>query len=159
MELYIKQRIFSLKDKYNVVDENGNIIFYVEGKVFSIGAKITLFDSFGNEMFYIKQVVPTFMPKYEIYRNNELYAVVKERFSMFSHKIDIMGADRTLLVDGDLWAMDFTVSCNGVLLGHLSKKWFSWGDSYSLYVENSEDAAFFTALSIAVDNCHHNSNG
>lgn len=98
------------------------------------------------------------MPQYEIYKSDTLYAIVKERFAMFSHKIDISGVNRNILADGDLGAMDFTISCDGNIIGELSKKFFSFGDFYRLYIKNPEDAPFFTALSIAIDNCHHNNN-
>lgn len=53
MELFIKQRIFSFGDKYDILDENGNVIFYVQSKVFSFGAKIFLYDNNGNEHYFL----------------------------------------------------------------------------------------------------------
>ena len=51
MKLYIKQRIFSLRDKYHVWDETGTPVFYVEGEVFTLGAKIHIYDMTGQNAF------------------------------------------------------------------------------------------------------------
>ena len=62
MNLYIKQKIFSLKDKYNVCNELGEPVYSVEGELFSWGAKIHLYDLNGGELYYIRQKVLTFLP-------------------------------------------------------------------------------------------------
>ena len=37
MNLYIKERVFTWGDKFDVCDRNGNPKYYVEGEVFSWG--------------------------------------------------------------------------------------------------------------------------
>ena len=155
MELYIKQKFFSIGDKYSIFDENGNEVYYAEGEVFSVGAKISLYDLNGNELFFIKQKVFRLMPEYEIYKGNTLYAIVKKNFTFFRPSITVTGIDCELSAEGSLWAMDFSISKNGAVIGYLSKKWLTFGDSYCLSVNNPENVAFFTILSIAIDNCHH----
>ena len=40
MKLYMKQKVFSWTDKFNIVDEQGNERYYVEGELFSWGKKL-----------------------------------------------------------------------------------------------------------------------
>lgn len=156
MELYIKQRVFTVGAKYDVVDSNSNPVFYVQGKAFTFGAKITLFDNNDNELFYIKQNVFRLLPEYEIYSGDTLFAIVKKKPTFFRPSITVTGINSQIDIDGDFWAMDFSILKDGSLIGHLSKEWFTFGDAYSLNIPNASDAAFFTALVITVDTCLHN---
>ena len=40
MKLYIKQKVFSIKDKFTIKDEEGNDKYFVEGKILSLGKNI-----------------------------------------------------------------------------------------------------------------------
>jgi len=53
LKYYIKQKVFTLKDKFTVKDETGSDIFYVEGEFFSIGKKLHLYTMDGTEQAYI----------------------------------------------------------------------------------------------------------
>ena len=55
MKLYIKQKVFSWKDKFFVKDEFGNDRYYVEGELFSLGKKLHIYDMNGNELAFIHQ--------------------------------------------------------------------------------------------------------
>ena len=50
MDLYIKQKVFSWKDKFSVYDRNGEQRYYVEGEVFTVGKKLHLYDNFGKRI-------------------------------------------------------------------------------------------------------------
>lgn len=47
--------------------------------------------------------------------------------------------------------MDFEVQKDGVVIGTVRKKWFSWGDSYELEIWQEEMEALLVALVIAID--------
>ena len=61
-KLYIKQKVFSFGDKYNIYNENGQAVFSVQGEVFTFGAKIHMYDTTGNEVYYIEQKLFRFLP-------------------------------------------------------------------------------------------------
>lgn len=44
-KLYIKQKVFSFGDKYNIYNESGQPVFSVQGEVFTFGAKIHIYDA------------------------------------------------------------------------------------------------------------------
>lgn len=52
---------------------------------------------------------------------------------------------------GNWWDMDFEVYQNGEIIGAVSKKWFTWGDSYELQIANDETEALLVALVVAID--------
>ena len=158
MKLYLKQKVFSFSDKYDVFDENENVIYNGEAKLFSFGAKIRLLDNMGEEKFYIEQKLMRFLPEYHIFRGEVLCAVVKKEFSFFTPKINVSSDYGEFVILGDFFSMNFSVECNGEYIGCINKKWLSWGDTYELDISDSTDPAFFCSLVIAIDNCLHNEN-
>ncbi|WMJ22540.1 LURP-one-related family protein [Paludicola sp. MB14-C6] len=156
MNLFIKQKIFSWKDRFFVYNENGEVVYEVEGELFSWGAKIHIYNRYERELFYIKQKLMCFLPEYEIYRNETLYARVKKELSFITPKLNVSSNCGDFVMKGDFLSMDFSIECNNVLIGEIHKKWFTWGDTYCLTVVDNEDSAFFTAMVIAIDHCLHN---
>jgi len=159
MKLYIKQRIFALGDKYDIMDENGNAYIHVESEIFSFGAKIRLYDMNGNELFYIEQKLFRFLPKYEIYKNNTLCASLRKEFTFFSPRLTIDSDYGQFEIKGDLLGMDFDILAGNNFIGSISKEWFRLSDCYELNIADTADDAFFCALTIAIDNCLHNGKG
>ena len=158
MYLYIKQRVFSIGDKYDVYDGNGNVVYDVKSEVFTIGAKIHLCDTSGRELFYIKQNFTLFRKQYEIYSGDGLFATVQQEFSFFKPRLTISSIYGEFAIEGSFLSLDFEIKNQGVLVGSVHKKWLSWGDSYEIYIPDGSDIAFFTSLVIAIDHCVHNEN-
>ena len=156
MILYIKQKVFSLTDSYNVYDENLEPVYRVESEFLSLLSKIHLYDMHDNELFFIKKNFTFMFAEYEIYNGELLCAKVKQEFSFLRPRLSVTSTYGDFDIQGEFFDMDFNVICNGELLGRISKEWLSLGDSYRLEVANQKDAAFFTALVIAIDNCLHN---
>ena len=156
LNLYIKQKIFSLVDKYSVYNEFGEPVYNVQGELFSWGAKIHLYDLNGTELYYIKQKVLTFLPEYEIYKGESFCARVKKEFTFFNPRLNVQSSFGDFEIQGSFWEMDFDIQCNGQSLGEIHKEWLTWGDTYCLSIVDPGNAAFFTSLVIAIDNCLHN---
>lgn len=55
MKYYIKQKVFSWKDKFIVKDEQNQEAYSVEGEFLSWGKKLHVKDRNGKEVLYIKQ--------------------------------------------------------------------------------------------------------
>lgn len=156
MNLYIKQKMFSLTDKYKVYDENENIYFDVESEFLTMTPKLHLLDMNGRELFYIHKKFTFMMAEYEIFQGERLCAVIHQQFRFFAAKLDVESDYGSFEIEGDFMGMDYSIRCNGVLIGEVHKKWMSWSDCYELQIPNAEHAAFFCALVIAIDNCLHN---
>lgn len=158
MKLYIKQRVFSLGDKYDIYDANENPVFHVRSELFTIGAKLHLCDTNGQELYYIKRRITLLLAKYEIYKNNILCATISQKMSFFKPRLNVDSSYGNFEIKGDLFGMDYEITRNGQYYGSVHKKWFTWGDSYELDIPDEDNAGFFCALVIAIDNCMHNEN-
>lgn len=156
LNLYIKQKVFSLVDKYSVYNEFGEPVYKVEGELFSWGAKIHLYDLSGAELYYIKQKVFVLLPEYEIYKGDTFCARVKKEFTFLRPRLNVQSSYGDFEIEGQFMEMDFNIQSNGQSLGNIHKEWLTWGDTYCLSIANPENAAFFISLVIAIDNCLHN---
>lgn len=47
--------------------------------------------------------------------------------------------------------MNFQVLQHGVVIGEVSKEWFTWGDSYKVQILNEEIEAIMIAIVVAID--------
>ena len=55
MKLALKQKVFSLKEAFTVMNEAGEPVYEVSGKLISVGHKLTVRDLDGQEAAYIHQ--------------------------------------------------------------------------------------------------------
>ena len=63
MKLYIKQKVFTIKDKFTVKDEAENDKYFVEGKLLSLGKKFYIYNMEKEEVAYIAAApIPNIIP-------------------------------------------------------------------------------------------------
>ena len=156
MKLYIKQRVFSLGDKYNIYNEGQQLIYHVKSQLFSFGAKLFLMNERDEEQYFIKQKITFFLKRYEIYKGNLLCASIEQKLGFFKSQITINSTYGDFEVIGNLWGLDYEIQKDGVYFGAVHKAFLSWGDSYELDIPEETDPAFFAAVVVAIDNCLHN---
>ena len=53
--LYMKQKVFSLKDRFTIKDEYDTDVYYVEGEFLSLGKKLHVYNTRDEEVAYIQQ--------------------------------------------------------------------------------------------------------
>lgn len=156
MRLMIKQRVFSWGDTYDIYDENGNAKYLVKAKIFSFGHQLYVYDMYGNEIGSVHQQLFTFRPKFDIVMGGRTCGTIVKQFTFFKQEYDI--DFNGWHVDGDFMAWDYDVYSGGIPIIHISKEWFTWGDTYMIDIANPADELMGLMLVIAIDaaNCSHN---
>ena len=106
MKLLFKQRLFSWFDSYDIYDESGRAVFTVEGKP-SWGHKLHILNAQGGHIGTVKQVVLTFLPKFELYVGEQYVGSIHKEFTFFKPRfqVDCNGWQ----VEGDLWGWDYRI--------------------------------------------------
>ena len=153
MRYLMKQKLFSLGGAFYIKNDQGQEVFSVEGAAFSFGHQLTFRDMSGNELAFIRQKLLAWGPTYEIYRDGQLFAVVKkELFSFFRHvfTVDVPGPD-DLIAEGDFWDLEFTFSRGERAVATVSRQWFSWTDTYGVDVVEEEDDVLILSSAIVID--------
>ncbi|WP_010095485.1 LURP-one-related/scramblase family protein [Ornithinibacillus scapharcae] len=148
-QLYIKQKIFSLSGKFTVKDQEENDVYYVEGSFMKIPKTFSIMNVTRSEVALITKKVFSFLPKFFVEVNGQEVLTIKKEFSFFKarYTIDAVGIE----VQGDWWDMDFQVLQHGEVVGKVSEKLFTWGDSYKVEILNEELEAIIVAIVVAID--------
>lgn len=148
-QLYIKQKVFSVSGKFSVKDGQENEVYFVEGSFMQIPKTFSIRDSGRNEVALITKKTFSFLPTFFVEVSGQEAVTIKKQFSFLKarYSIDAAGME----VRGNWWDMNFEVYQNGEIIGSVSKKWFTWGDSYELQIANDETEALLVALVVAID--------
>lgn len=157
MRYIMKQRLFSWGDDFFIKDENGQDAFFVDGKALSFGDQLSFQDLSGNELAFIKQRLLSWGPTYEIYKGDQLYAVVKkELFTFFNCRftVDVPGPD-DLEAEGDFLDHEYVFNREGSPVAAVSKQWFSWSDTYGVDIADGEDDILILASTVVIDMACH----
>ena len=153
----MKQDWWCLGDDYTIKDAAGADVIRVDGKVFSIGDQLTIEDMSGRELAVIDQKLLSWGPTYEIWKDNALAAVVKKSvFTLFrcEFTVDVPGPD-DLLAEGDFWEHEYVFVRAGRPVASVSKRYFSWTDTYGIDIEHGQDPILILASAVVIDLCCH----
>ena len=149
MKLLFKQRLFSWFDSYDIYDEYGSAVYTVKGQL-SWGHCLKIYDARDNEIGMIQEKLFTFLPKFEIYMNNQYMGCISKEFTFFKPVFDI--DYNGWHVEGDFWEWDYRImDGSGHCVATVTKELFNWTDTYTIDVENPEDAFAALMLVLAID--------
>ena len=160
MRYVMRQKLLSLADNFTIKNEQEQDVFLVKGKVFSFGDKLSFQDLAGNELVFIDQRLLNWSPTYELWKGGELLAVVKrELFSFIHHRftVDVPGPN-DLEAEGDFLDHEYTISRGGSVVATVSKRWFSWADTYGIEIADGEDDVLVLATAVVADMVCHDHN-
>ena len=149
MKLYIKEKVFSLGDKFTVKDAYGEDKYIVEGEVFTFGKKLHVYDRSGREVAFIKQEVWSFLPRYYVFCGDRQIAEIKKEFTFLFPRYTIEGLGWE--IDGSFMAHDYQITKQGRKIVTISKEWMTWGDSYELDIADPADELVALAVVISID--------
>lgn len=150
MKLLFKQRFFSWFDSYDIYDEQGRPVFSVEGKL-SWGHCLHIIDSVsGRHIATVKEVVLSFLPRFELYINDRYAGCIKKEFSFFKPRYDI--DFNGWHIEGSFMEWDYNIyDSAGIIVAKVSKELWNWTDTYSIDVAHPEDALSALMFVLAID--------
>jgi len=157
MRYVMRQKIWSFGDDFTIKDAGDNDRFFVDGRAISIGDKLSFQDMSGHELAFIRQKLLAWGPTYELERGGQLVAVVKQKLwtlfrNRFTVDVDADGPSPSdLEVEGDFWDYEYTFHRGGQAVASVSKRFFSWSDTYGVDVAPGEDDVLILACTVVVD--------
>ena len=151
MNLYIKQHVFTWRDKFSVYDASGAERYFVESELFTFGKRLHVYDTRGAEVAYIEQKVFSFLPKYYIFRGEREVAQIVREFTFFKHEYTVSGLGWR--VHGDWFDHEYEVERGGTTVAAVSKEWFTFGDAYEIRINDEVDEINALAVCLVIDAC------
>lgn len=153
----LRQKFWSWGDDYVIRHANGRDAYQVDGQAFSFGENLSFQDGTGRELASIRQRLLSWGPTYEIVRHGQVAAVVKKKLFTFfrcEFLVDLPGPD-DLVADGDFLHHEYTFTRRRRPVARVSKRWFTFTDTYGVEVEPGEDEILVLASTVVVDLvCH-----
>ncbi len=156
-QLYLKQKVFSFGEKYNVFDENQNIVYHIKGKVFSLRNKMDMYKN-DQHIYSMERKLFHLLPLYILLDSdgNEV-ARIQKNFTLFGGKMTIHSSYGEMQLIGQVFQLDFSLLSDGKEVMSIHKKWISWGDSYEISITDDAHESFYVALVILIDAMYHQS--
>ncbi|MEW4305775.1 LURP-one-related/scramblase family protein [Rossellomorea marisflavi] len=148
-QLYMKQKVFSIGEKFTVKDQDELDRYYVEGSFMRFPKTFSIMDTGREEVALITKKMLSFLPTFFVEVEGKEVLTIKKEFSFFKprYTIDAAGIE----VSGNWWDMNFQVFEHGEVVGDVAKEWFSWGDSYRVNVHKENMEKVMIALVVAID--------
>jgi len=131
------------------MDEAGRDKYYVKGEMFSWGKKLHIYNLAGNEVAFIQQKIFSFLPKYYVYMNGSQVAEIVKEFTFLRPRYSISGLGWK--IDGEFWAHDYSITQGDRQIVIIQKQWFTWGDCYTVDIENQSDEILGMAVVLTID--------
>src|SRR4051812_29042359 len=151
MRYVMRQKLWSFGADFTIKDANGNDAFFVDGKALAIRDTLSFQDMAGNELAYIQQRLLAWGPTYEISRGGQVVAVVKQKLwtlvrNRFNVDVNDDGPSADdLEVQGNFWDHEYTFHRGGQAVATVSKRYFSWTDTYGVDIAQGEDDVLILA--------------
>ncbi len=154
---YLKQKVFSFRDRYKIYDEEQNLLYHVKGHYFSITHKMDFIDESNDALLYqFRRKLLSFLPTYFMYDElGDTIATVHRNWSFFTKKVSVTTKDKTYQIEGAFYAHAFDILDQGTVVASIKKRWISWGDTYEITIVDESDEAFYLALVILIDSIFH----
>jgi len=161
MRLFVKNKFFSFGGSSFVLDENQNKIFKVKGKIFSPTRKKKIYDMEGDLKYIVRNKFwKLFKTSTLIYdSDHDLIAKLSNSDWDFKNKFVLEGDTDDITISGNLIQfpnIKLQVTKNDKLIGTITKDFNLFRDSFSIDVNEMDDAAFLVALVISIDNIWDN---
>ena len=138
MRLLLKQRLFSWFDSYDIYDEAGNTVYTVEGKL-AWGHCLHILNAAGDHIGTVREQVLTFLPKFELYVQDQYVGCIQKEFTFFTPKFDI--DCNGWRVEGDFLEWDYRVTeACGAPVASIHKELLHWTDTYVIDVADPGSA-------------------
>ena len=151
MKLALKEKVFSLKEAFTVMNEAGDPVYEVSGKLLSVGHKLTVSDMDGQEVAYIHQKVLSLVPKYFIEVAGQEEVELKGHITLLKPHYTLEAPDEKWEIRGDFTAHEYEMKRGRDVVASVAKQWFSWGDTYLLDVPDDADALPALGVMLAID--------
>jgi uncharacterized protein YxjI len=154
---YLKQKVFSVRDKYKVYDASQNVVYHCKSSMFSLRHKLNFFETKSEKLlFTFKRKLLSFMPTYYLYdQEGEHLAKVRRKWTLLRPKVFVESSIANYQIDGDYWSHSFVILDQQHEVASVRKKFLSWGDSYEISIDDDQNDEFLLALVVSIDSIFH----
>ncbi len=162
MRYLIREKLFSFGDDFWIQDASGRDVYRVDGRAFTLlREKLVFEDAAGRELGFLREKFVSLRKAYEIHRDGRHVATVRnDLFNLFRCRftVDVPGPD-DYEAQGSFLDHEYTFSRQGRTVATVSKKWFTFRDTYAVDIADGEDDVLLLASAVVIDQICHDQDG
>jgi uncharacterized protein YxjI len=152
----VKQRVFSVGDSYNIVNQDGVPEFVVVTSLVTFGHSLDMYDMANKVVATVQRISPSVRPTFRILRDGQHVADVhKDLFTAFHPHYTVRGPGGDFDIDGDWSEWKFTVTKDGQQVALVNKELSFVSDTYSVETIGDVDIPSLLCLVIVLDEVAH----
>lgn len=160
MRFVMKQKIFSLRDSFEIFNEHDELAYVAKGGFFSIRKGLTLKDHTEAEVAKIKQKLLAWKPTFYITLQDGQRCMIKKCFfPLFKSRFLLKLPNAEVVIDGDFFAHEYRFVVGNEEIACVSKRWFSFGDTYGVDIKYPEDIELILSCVAVIDMVMHDDSG
>ncbi|MGF3073006.1 LURP-one-related/scramblase family protein [Facklamia sp. P13069] len=152
MKLYMKQKMWSFKQDFDIYDQNKSPIYRVDSKLISIGRKTKILDvQSGKILCEVNQKVLSLLPTVDVIQEGKFFCRIHKKFTFFKPQYVVKGVD--WVVDGSIFQHDYMIKdSKRQPIARIKKKILSWSDTFEMDIlAESVDTVLVLATILAID--------
>lgn len=154
MRFIIRQKFVSVSERYTIEDEAGNVAYKVYRQAISLKKRWSIRNMRNEEVAIINNIVFSLLPKFEIVLNDENYAKVNKKFSLFGDVFEVQSSMGNYSIKGNHFTNEYEIKKDEQVVAIISKKRFSLADTYGVEINEGENINLILPLVISVDATH-----
>ncbi|AUM95121.1 TPA: LURP-one-related family protein [Clostridium botulinum] len=156
MKFIIKQKLFSITDKYIIENEYGEKLYKAQKILMSMFKKIKIYDIEDRELVYIKEKFIKILPTYLIYMGGNQVAIMKKDIGILRPRFTVESIIGDYEVKGDILDINFTIEKAGETVARVKKHFPAIRDSYEVDIKEGASQSLILAMVIIIDDVVHN---
>ena len=157
MRFILRQKIFSLRDVFQIKDENDEPAYEIVSKILALRRTFVMRDRDENEVAVIKRKIFAIRPTFYLTFADGSKALLKKKFfSWFSSKYFLNFNGQDIVILGDFLEHEYDFLIDDEPIASVSKKWFSWTDTYGVDLADEKIAPLVLACVVIIDEVQHN---
>lgn len=154
----IRQNLISIGDDFWIENAEGKKTYKVDGKVLKIRKTLVFEDAQGKKLAQIQQRLLAIRDTMAVddAEGNEIAKIQKALISPFVDRWSVkVKTGEDLAVAGSILDHEYTIKQGKVKVATVSKKWFSFTDTYGVEIEAGQNDVLILAVAVAIDMMAH----
>ena len=149
IEFYMKQKAISLKPKFDMFDENENVVYHVEGDLTRLNFSIR---KDGKEVAKLKKKPIPVAPEYVICAGGKDIGKIRKKIKLTSPELTGTLNGQDVHIEGNLMGSDFDIQVGSLTIGRIDTSCQAWNDVYRVMVFDESYMDILAAITIICDN-------
>ena len=153
MKLYIKRKLLSLFESYNVLDEHNNVVYKIKWHI-ALRHQLRIFNANNVQVGFIEKKIISLLPSYILYdEQGHKTGFINKRLSLLRPKYILKY--NNWKITGNILELNFRVTDSNNLIMIVRKKIFHLVDCYEIEIPNEEYLLLSLMIVLAINTDKH----